>query len=338
VASQQKRKFIILAVIILVIAIVLSSFVYLSQKPTISNLEPISVGFEPNPVNLLMYIAQNQSYFTNNGLNVTVENYASGAAATNGLLNGEVDMAIAADFVLTRNILLNSSVQTFGSLNTFLQSYVIGLKDRGIQNISDLEGKILGVTFQSNSQFYIGRFLELNNINHSQVNLINVSPSQFTDALVNGTVDALVAWQPYIGEIQNRLGYDSVVIWDATSGQPAYDCIITTNIWMFNHQQQTREFLQALAQAEEFIVNNPARAKTMLENWLNLSAAYVQTIWPQYSFSLSLDQSQLLAMQDQAQWLISNNQTNATVVPNFLNHIYLDSLLAVKPNAVTIIR
>ena len=47
-AAIKKRNFIVLAVIILVVAIVLSSFVYLnSQKPYAGNIETITIGNFP---------------------------------------------------------------------------------------------------------------------------------------------------------------------------------------------------------------------------------------------------------------------------------------------------
>ncbi len=59
--------------------------------------------------------------------------------------------------------------------------------------------------------------------------------------------------------------------------------------------------------------------------------------WSENQFSLSLDQSLLLAMQDEAQWLISNHLTNATKVPDFINYVYEDGLKTEKPSAVNII-
>ena len=50
------------------------------------------------------------------------------------------------------------------------------------------------------------------------------------------------------------------------------------------------------------------------------------SVWSNYQFSVSLDQSQISAMQDESQWLIQNNLTNATAVPNFLNYMYLMGL------------
>ena len=46
---------------------------------------------------------------------------------------------------------------------------------------------------------------------------------------------------------------------------------------------------------------------------------------------------QLRSIQDEAQWLISNQLTNATTVPNFINYVYEDGLKSVKPGAVNII-
>jgi hypothetical protein len=61
-------------------------------------------------------------------------------------------------------------------------------------------------------------------------------------------------------------------------------------------------------------------------------------VWKQNQFSLSLDQSLILAMQDESRWLISNNLTTATSIPNFQNYIYIDGLNSVKPQSVNIIR
>jgi NitT/TauT family transport system substrate-binding protein len=42
-------------------------------------------------------------------------------------------------------------------------------------------------------------------------------------------------------------------------------------------------------------------------------------------------------MQDEARWLINNNLTTATSVPNFLNYVYVDGLKSVSPESVNII-
>ncbi len=319
-------------------AIILSSFLYLNyQKSYFGDVESISVGMEPNQVNLLVYVAENQNYFTTNGLNVTIKDYASGSAAVNGMLNGEVNIAAATEFVVARNAAANQTIQTFASINKFLQIYIIGNKDSGITNISDLPGKKVGLSLQTASQFYLGRFLELNGMNLNQLSLVNVSPLQVEDALASGTVDAVVAWQPYAGAIENRLGNDHLVMWDAQSGQEAYDCAISQTSWINSNPQLVQRFLKSLAQAKQYIISHPPDAKMILQNRLNFDASYVETVWSQYRFSLSLDQSLVVALQDEGQWLISNHLTNATVTPNFIQYVYIQGLKSVEPDTVNVI-
>jgi NitT/TauT family transport system substrate-binding protein len=71
---------------------------------------------------------------------------------------------------------------------------------------------------------------------------------------------------------------------------------------------------------------------------MNFDDAYLEIIWQRYQFSLSLDQSFITAMEDEARWMIKNNLTKEKNVPNFLDYIHEDALKAVKPEAVNIIR
>ena len=57
-----------------------------------------------------------------------------------------------------------------------------------------------------------------------------------------------------------------------------------------------------------------------------------------YQYSLLLDQSLILAMEDEARWMITNNLTSETQTPDFLDYIYEDGLKTIKPNALNIIR
>ena len=59
------------------------------------------------------------------------------------------------------------------------------------------------------------------------------------------------------------------------------------------------------------------KLKMIVKSQMNFSDTYVETVWHQNQFSLSLDQSLILAMESEARWLISNKLTNATADPKF---------------------
>jgi ABC-type nitrate/sulfonate/bicarbonate transport system substrate-binding protein len=339
-AALKKRNLIIIAVIILAIAIVLSSFVYLnSQKSYAGKMESIDVAYSPFESVTLFWVAEEQHFFSQNGLNVTSHKYSTGAGALDGVLKGEADIVVGTtEFPFAIRALNQANISTIGSISKSEYVYLVGRADRGINQASDLKGKTVGTTFGTIAHFYLGRFLELNGLNFQDVTLVDLkTPTDWVNAVVNGSIDAVATAQPYADLAKDGLG-DNAKVWSIQSNQRLYAQAIATNEWITNHHELITRFLKSLLQAEDFIINHPTESKAIVKNQMSLSDAYMDKVWSQNQFSLSLDQSLILAMQDKSRWLIQNNLTNATALPNFLNYVYVDGLEAVKPMSVTIIR
>jgi len=299
-------------------------------------LDSVTVGAEFSQVNTLLFVAQSMNFFSDNGLNVTIKSYASGAAALDAMTKGDVDVATSSEFSVVSKALTNYSLSIFGTIDRFQQVSIVARKDKGIQNIDSLENKSVGLTIGTSSEFFFGRYLELNNMNLSQVKIVNTQPYEIIDVLTNGTVDAVVTWQPYVHQIENIMPND-MLEWPAQGGQQIYCVASASNSWLNSHNQTVTKFLEAVAQAENFLNSNPVDAKNIIKNKLNYTIEYVESIWPDHHFTLSLDQSLILIMEDEARWLITNNLTNTTTVPMFQSFIYKEALAQVKPNSITIV-
>jgi NitT/TauT family transport system substrate-binding protein len=300
-------------------------------------MESITIGMDPTAVNSLIYIANDQNYFTSNGLKVIIKNYTSGLAAVNGMLKNEVEIATGAEFVVVGQALQKENIQVLASIDKFLHIYLVGRRDRGVGSPQDLKGKRIGVTLKTAAEFYLGRFLDLHGMNIRQVTLINVSPQQSVDALVKGDIDAVIAWQPNVKAIEDRLG-SGVVKWGAQEGQAAYCMVIGRGDWVAKHPELIKRFSTGVAQAENYNASHPDGAKAIIQRRLGYDDSYMTAIWPEHQLLVSLDQSLILAMEDEARWMIANKLTSEKQIPDFLNYIYEDALRAVKPEAVNIIR
>ena len=300
--------------------------------------ESITIGTPLNESSALIYIAEDQHFFTGNGLNVTLRDYDFGALALNGMLRGEADIALATEFPLVVKALQKEKVRTIGSIGKFEFVYLIGRKDRGIEKISDLKGKKVATARQTIAEFYLGRYLNLHGMNFEEITFVDLQKSaQAMDAIVNGDIDAIVTQQPYVTSIEERLGANGVV-WPVQSGQAMFSPMICRDEWITHHPELVNRLLNSLAQAEEYVMNHPVEAEAILQKRLHLNDSYTKTVWLRNQFSLSLDQSLIVAMEDEARWMIKNNLTKEKKVPDFLNYIYDDGLKAVKPEAVKIIR
>ncbi len=309
-----------------------------AQPATPARADAITIGMESTAVNSLIYIAEDQKFFAANRLNVTInDSYPSGAAAAEGMLKGEVNIATAAELAIVRNAFTRQDLVTLASIDRFMHMKLVARADRGIKDIPDLKGKKIGVPLKSAADFMLGRFLDLNGIKTDQITIVDVQAPQAVAAMTNGDVDALVAWQPNVLAVKDRLG-ENAVIWSVQSGQPMYCAVVAQGTWAKGNPDAGKRFLTSLKRAEDYLLSDPGAARRIVQTRLNYDDRYMDTIWPDHELSVRLDQSLITAMEDQARWMISNSLTTETRVPNFLDYTYEDALVAVKPDGVKVIR
>ncbi len=299
--------------------------------------ESITFGNLPRESSALIYIAENKRIFLQNGLCVAIRNYDTGPAAIDGMLKGEVDIATASEFVVVGKALEKQKISILGTMDRSMPMYLIGRKSRGVNKISDLAGKRVGLARGTIAEFYLGRFLDLHGMNIKDTALVDMPPSKWLDAVSTGDVDAIAAWQPFVNQIQGRFPNETVA-WQVQSGQPVFGLILCANDWPAKHPETIRRFWKSLVQAEQYLIRHPDEAKNIVRNSLDYDDAYMAAAWPDYEFFPSLDQSLILAMEDEARWIIRNNSAGGKQVPDFLDYIDTGGLMAVKPKAVNIIR
>ncbi len=335
---MSKRFAFTVITILLILVLTLTSFFYISSQQNTGKFESIVVAYSPFESTALFLVAEEQGFFEQNALNVTVRNYDSGAEALGGVLNGEADIAIGTtEFPLVIRALNQEDIQTLGSISKSNFIYLVGRTDRGIVKPSDLRGKSIGTTVGTIADYFLGRFLILNGINRQDVTIVDLkTPIEWSNAVVNGSVDAVATAQPYADLARDGLG-SNAVFWSIHSNQPLYAQAIATSEWITANPELCRRFLKSLYQAEEFVIDHPAEAKAIVKQAINFSDSYIEVVWSQNQFFLSLDHSLILAMESEARWLIGSNLTSQSLVPDFYDNIYLEGLVSVKPRSVNII-
>ncbi len=147
--------------------------------------ESITIGEIPYENAGLIYIAEDQGFFTVNGLNVTIREYSS-TSAIDGLLNDEVDIGLSSEYTVVLKAFKKANISVIGNIDKYLNVYLIGRKDKGIENVSDLKGKKIGITRGGLGEFYLGRFLDLHGMSILEVTLVDMPPSQYVQAITNG--------------------------------------------------------------------------------------------------------------------------------------------------------
>ena len=299
-------------------------------------VDSIRLGFQPNQTASEVYVALDKGFFARNGLEITIKDYETGVLAAEGMINGEVEIAGCAEIALVQKAFEKKPVSAITVANEVESFYMVANRNRGIENIADLKGKRIGVSLLTISAFFLNRFLTLNGISPGSVTMVDTGIPQSAGALASGAVDAVVVVEPYASDAKKAIGANAVS-WDVQSNQPVFGIFVASNAWIAEHPDLVKRFLNAIDQASAFIAEQQDEAKAVIKNRFDYSDEYLASVWPENSFELFLDQPFIIAMEDEARWMISSGLTTETQVPNFLNYIYQDGLKAVKPKAVRII-
>jgi NitT/TauT family transport system substrate-binding protein len=330
---KKKRILAVIGVVIAVLGVTLVLF----TKGTSGKMESIHFGTVPTSSNTLIYIAEDRGFFAANRLSVGIRDYSTGIATTEALLEGDLDIAWVAEFPFVHRAFAKERISILAVVGRFDEQVFFGLKDRGIHYVADLKGKRIGIPQNTIAEFYLGRFLELNRMSAGDVSLIDVPPQQSMEAIERGGVDGVIAWQPYSSQLRVQLA-DRAAAFPIQSGQPGYGTVVCRNDWISDYPGIVKRFLKSLVQAENYLIHNPASAKAIVRKRLDYSDVFTETIWSENQFPLSLDQSLIAAMEDEARWMIQHGLTNAKKVPDFLEYIYEDGLKALRPESVNIVR
>jgi NitT/TauT family transport system substrate-binding protein len=331
----MKRIF-VAAVLIAVVLVAFGLFLFSGALPGIhEEPEQITIGIVPVAASALVYIAEDQELFTANGLNATLKDYPTGTATMDALLAHETDLAWAAEFPLVRRAFDREDISVIAVVDRFQEQRLFVRKDRGIAGPADLPGKKIGIPTNTIAEFYLGRFLDLHGVTLQEVTIVDVGAPMAGEILAGGGVDAVVTWEPYTSRIGERMG-DAVIAFPLQNNQPGYGTIVGRNEWIESHHDTVVRFLKALAEAEDYAVRNPEQAQEIVRNRLAYDKDFSAIIWSENQVSLTLDQSLITAMEDEARWMIANNLTDATEVPDFRKYVYPEGLKAVKPGSVNV--
>lgn len=300
-------------------------------------METITIGSTPIELNALIYVAEEQGYLAKNSVRVTFKDYATGAAAVEGLLKNEVDLGMTFESVIVGKVLQKQNIQVLTTIDKSNLFYVVARADRGINTVKDLKAKKIGVPKNTIMEFYLGRLLDLNGMNIRDVTMVDMSPTDAETKIAAGDLDALIVFEPHVTQIERKMG-DAVVIWPAQSNQMSYWNMVGNASWVDDHPGLVSRFIKSLAQAENYVNLQAAKTKNILKARFKYDDAYIDALWKENQFSLSLDQSLITAMEDEARWMMENNLTTEKQVPNFPEYINEHALKEIKPGAVTIVK
>jgi ABC-type nitrate/sulfonate/bicarbonate transport system substrate-binding protein len=319
------------------LAAMISGLVYWQQteKRETASLRPLTLGLAMQPTAALVLIAVANGYFGDEGLDVTIKRYPSGKRAmAEGLFKGAVDLAIASDAPIVFNAFKHRDFRILATV-FYADSVnrVIARKDSGILEPVDLRGKRVGTQKASAAHYFLHLFLLDNGLSDEDVEQVFLKAEDLPGALARGEIDAFSMQEPYISQAASALG-DNSVKFAAPALCAQTDALVASSGFTGSHEAEVEAFVRALRRAQQFAKENRTGAMAIVAGRANASRALVARIWPAVAPPVSLRQSLLLRLEDQAGWASTLLATAS--YPNFLDFVDATPLRSVAPEAATI--
>ncbi len=136
--KRRSRSWIGILVVIIALGLAVGGYLWLSQeKPEkyTGPVEKITVAAAENLIGALVYFAEDQGYFKENGLEVTLKGYGSGKACADALIAGEADISTSADNVFVSYSFEHADFRVLGTIATKQVKELVARKDKGITTI-----------------------------------------------------------------------------------------------------------------------------------------------------------------------------------------------------------
>lgn len=285
----------------------------------------------------LVLLAGEKGYFAEQGLDVTLKPMDTGAAAIDAVHRGQADLALSTETPFVFAALEKENVRLLARVyrsRTFVS--LIARRDRGIGRARDLAGKRIGIVSGGFSDYFSDLYLELQGIEPGQFTRVSLAEDQVESALISGDVDAVATWHPYSTRLIARLGPQAIVFNDPAIYQMRFDLVARPD-FAGSRPEVARRFFVALRSALDFLRENPEEARRLIVNATKEDPELSSTIWRVNDYTLTLDESLLSGLEDEARWALAKNPAAQATLPNFLDFIDARPLQSVQQDAVSIL-
>jgi len=309
-----------------------------SEKEAPVKAVNMTIAAEMSLLPATVWVAEKLGYFKDAGLNLTIREFDSGRNALESMLKDPtINMATVAQTPIVFNSFNQEDYVIIATMAHSIDDVkVLARKDHGIKTAKDLRGKKVGATLRSTGHYFLEGFLSNHHMTLKDINLYDVNAAKLKEALISGELDAITSWEPHIYNTKKVLDESKLTL--LLSPIPfRKDFFFTVNkSYAIKNKEHVSRFLTAVLKAEKYIHEHPTEAQQITAEKIHADPVIVKNIWDSFIFEITLEQSILVGLEDEAQWAIDIGYTKKSA-PNYLDYIYIDSLHKLKHEAVNII-
>ena len=176
-----------------------------TEAPTEAPVETVklNVAYMPNYASLWSVLtAMDQGFFAEEGLEITLWEFASGPEEIAAMEGGSIDLAYIGHGA--HKLCINGQANIFMPSSVHSTDRIIVLPSSGVtsaENISELKGKKVAYNGGSSSETALTGALNAAGLTMDDIEAYEMDAVNMVAAMMSGNVDACTAWNPYSVQI-----------------------------------------------------------------------------------------------------------------------------------------
>ena len=255
--------------------------------------ETIRMGTQPWLGYGQWYVADDQGFFDDRGVDVELSSFNADADVNAALAAGRLDMANVGAQAALQFIEQGVDVSIVLLLDSATEADAI-LAGEGIGDVADLAGKKVAFERGATSEILLAEALDEAGMSFDDIEVVESSADQVAPILLAGRVDAGVTYEPYISE---ALGAGQGVGTVATAGEyPGLitDVLVVRNDVLEQRPDEVTEVLAAWDDAVAFYGEHTDEARAVIAAGVGSDVADLETAFDGVHFYTLAENRELL--------------------------------------------
>lgn len=318
------------------------------KTETSGELTPVTVYAVNDPqMSAAYYVALDQGYFEEEGLEVTTEVVASGPDLASYVAGGSDVIAMGTMYNLygwlENDVPMKAVVPVCNIGGTQACAIREGLEITE-DNVSELEGLTVGMVPGTEAYLAIEKLYEEYGLDKDSLTFVNLSASEQVAALTSGEIDIMVCWEPFVtNAVQQGAHYfcsgTKNFVADPENGKDVnycqiYTCLEASEDVIENNPEILEKMVVALNKGTDFINNNRAEAISILAPVYEMDEELLEIVMNENDYTTVVDDNFIEACQSVAEFAVEEEVTTSVfTAEDYADWSILESVLPEKITA-----
>jgi NitT/TauT family transport system substrate-binding protein len=278
-----------LVVGIIVVLVIGGIWFFVAQKDTPLEATKVKVGFLSILASLPLYVAEENGYFTEAGIEIEKIPFQTGEQLNDAFIRGDIDIAPENTLLpVLRTELLNPGITKVYALGDITKetpfATLIVKNSAPINSLSDLENKKVGVFPGGTSKNLLRRFLDSQGVNTIIVEFVELPPTTQLQALSSGAIDALLAFEPTTAIAIDTGEYRKLYsgVWAEIMNHNPLGVSVISNKFIQEKPNLAKKTVEVFDKAHRFMRINDSEMRVIIAKYVQLKPEIANKVVPLY--------------------------------------------------------